>query len=80
MIAEIGSQVSRHFLPELLEVVDCFPNPLACTQCDYQAEMSTTVALHISLVHFQLDEYLEDHDLVSFCVSLQFSMKRSQQA
>jgi hypothetical protein len=31
--------VSRHFLSELLEVVDCFPNPLACTQCDYQVAM-----------------------------------------
>ena len=56
--------VSRHFIPELLEVVDCFPNPLACTQCDYQADMSTTVALHIALVHSQVDECLEDQGLV----------------
>ena len=56
--------VSRHFMSELLEVVDCFPNPLACTQCDYQADMSTTVALHIALVHSQVDECLEDQGLV----------------
>ena len=62
--------VARHFLPELLEVVDCFPNPLACTQCDYQAETSVTVALHIALVHSQIDEYLEDKGLVRHLLNL----------
>ena len=57
--------VSRHFLSELLEVVDCFPNPLACTQCDYQGETTTTVALHAALVHGQVDEILQDDVLVS---------------
>jgi len=31
--------VCRHFLPQLLELVHGFPNPLACWQCDYQVLM-----------------------------------------
>lgn len=57
--------VSRHFLEELLEVVDCFPSSMACTQCDYQGETTLTVALHIALVHAQIDLILQDTTLVS---------------
>ena len=57
--------VALHFLDELLEVVSQFPTPLTCTRCeDYATETEKTLALHVALVHEQIQPYLDDFDLV----------------
>jgi hypothetical protein len=58
--------VFRHFLSELKEVVEAFEDPLACTQCDYQSEKTSTdiVALHIALNHDAIKPYLTDLNLI----------------
>jgi len=57
--------VALHFLDELLEVVSQFPTPLTCTKCeDYATESDKTLALHVALVHDQIQSYLEDAELV----------------
>ena len=44
--------VARHFLKELLEIVQAFEDPLACNKCDYQSEKNPiSVALHLALNH-----------------------------
>ncbi len=55
--------VSRHFVSELVEVVQVFPDPEKCPQCPYGSQDNAKMAMHIALAHAQLDIYLEDASL-----------------
>ena len=58
--------IARHFLPELMEVVECFPDPMTCPQCEFTSKKSSAnVGLHIAIAHSQLEKYLKDKKLVA---------------
>lgn len=57
--------VCRHFLPELLAIVNTYNSPLSCGECEFSATKSEYVARHLGLVHLKLDEFLQDSDLVA---------------
>ena len=57
--------VSRHFVNELVEVVQVFPDEKKCPQCPYGTPDNAKMAVHIALAHAQLEIYLEDASLVS---------------
>ena len=57
--------VTRHFVNELVEVVQVFPDPERCPQCDYNSPDNSKVAIHIALAHAQLEIYLDDTTLVN---------------
>ena len=57
--------VCRHFLPELLSIVNTFESPLSCGECEFTATKSEYVARHLGLVHLKLDEFLSDSEFVA---------------
>jgi len=57
--------VSRHFMPELMEVVATLPDQLSCPDCSYRGEKPQNLARHIALVHSKLDELLMDEELIN---------------
>ena len=57
--------VCRHFLPELLSIVNTFDSPLSCGECEFTATKSEYVARHLGLVHLKLDEFLSDSEIVA---------------
>lgn len=57
--------VSWHFMDELREFVQSFPNPNMCAFCPYGSEKQDNLVKHVALGHSKLDEYLLDDDLVA---------------
>ena len=57
--------VAWHFIEELREFVQSFPNPQACWKCDYTSEKMDNLVKHVALGHSKLDELLADEDLLS---------------
>ena len=58
------SHVTRHFLSELMEIVNSLPTPSACNLCEYTSPKRESVAIHIALAHCKLDEIMADEELV----------------
>ena len=52
--------ITKHFAEELQEVVENMPDPLACSQCHFTGSSSHAVAIHIGIVHAQLEMFLSD--------------------
>ena len=71
--------VSRHFVNELVEVVQVFPDEKKCPQCPYGTPDNAKMAVHIALAHAQLEIYLEDASLVSTKREAIAAQKKKQQ-
>ena len=71
--------VSRHFVNELVEVVQVFPDEKKCPQCPYGTPDNAKMAVHIALAHAQLEIYLEDASLVSTKREAIAAQKKQQQ-
>ncbi len=56
--------VARHFSDELVAIVNTYPDPCSCMECDYRGDKPKTVAIHIALVHAKLDLMLANEELV----------------
>ena len=56
--------VSWHFMEELRDIVNCFPDPQACPDCPYTSDKVDNVVKHIALGHSKLDELLQDENLI----------------
>ena len=48
-----------------MEIVNTFNNPLSCDDCDFSTEKSEYTARHVALVHFKLESFLQNNELVS---------------
>ena len=57
--------VTWHFMEELREYVQSFPNPQGCLHCDYTADKMENLVKHVALGHSKLDEFLADTELVA---------------
>ena len=57
--------VTWHFMEELREYVQSFPNPQGCFHCDYTADKMENLVKHVALGHSKLDEFLADTELVA---------------
>jgi hypothetical protein len=51
--------VSWHYMDELRAIVQQFPDPTQCTQCNYTADSSEKMVKHVALGHSMLDEFLQ---------------------
>ncbi len=58
------NHVAGHFTAELLEVVQAFPDPLCCTQCQFEGETEEEVGVHVGVCHGQMEKCLKDLSLV----------------
>ena len=56
--------LSRHFMIELMELVNEMPNKKQCNQCSYKSSKREYMAKHIALFHCKLDELMADEELV----------------
>ncbi len=56
--------VARHFMNELMEVVNALPKRSKCDRCDYSNSRTDYMAKHIALFHCKLDELMMDEELV----------------
>ena len=56
--------VARHFSDELLAIVNSYPDPTICVECEYKADKPKTLSIHVGLVHAKLDVMLLDPDLL----------------
>ena len=54
-----------HFMEELREMVQEFPEPTSCNYCPYTNPNPDKMAKHMALGHSKLDELLSDKDLVA---------------
>ena len=56
--------VARHFSDELLAIVNEYPDPCACLDCEYKGDKPKTLSIHVGLVHAKLDLFLQNQSLV----------------
>merc|ERR1712223_1454567 len=56
--------VLRHFMTELMEMVNEMPNKKQCNQCSYKSNKREYMAKHIALFHCKLDELMAKEELV----------------
>ena len=56
--------LSRHFMTELLEMVNEMPNRKQCNLCSYKSAKREYMAKHLALYHCKLDELMADENLV----------------
>ena len=56
--------LSRHFMTELMELVNEMPNKKQCSQCSYKSSKREYMAKHLALFHCKLDELMADEELV----------------
>lgn len=54
-----------HFVEEIRDYVQSFPNPQACYHCEYTNEKLENLVKHVALGHSKLDELLADTKLVA---------------
>ena len=54
----------RHFSDELLAIVNEYPDPCACLDCEYKGDKPKTLSIHVGLVHAKLDLFLQNQSLV----------------
>ena len=45
-------------------IVNDYPDPCACIECDYRGDKPKTLSIHVGLVHAKLDVLLQDKNLV----------------
>ena len=57
--------VARHFMAELLEMVNELPKKSKCNQCDYSNSNNEYMAKHLALGHCKLDELMQNEELVN---------------
>ena len=57
--------VSWHFMDELRDYVQTFPDPQQCNQCDYKSDKVDNLVKHLALGHSKLDELLMNEELVA---------------
>jgi len=57
--------VARHFSDELMAIVNEYPDPASCMECEYKADKPKTLSIHVALVHARLDMFLQDEELVA---------------
>ena len=48
-----------------MEIVNTFKDPLSCDDCEFSTEKSEYTARHVALVHFKLESFLQNNELVS---------------
>ena len=48
-----------------MEIVDTFKSPLSCDECEFSTEKSEYTARHVALVHFKLESFLQNNELVA---------------
>ena len=48
-----------------MEIVNTFNNPLSCDDCEFSTEKSEYTARHVALVHFKLESFLQNNELVA---------------
>ena len=56
--------VSWHFMDELRDYVNTFPDNLACIECPYTTDKTDNLVKHVALGHNKLDKLLQDEDLI----------------
>ena len=57
--------VSWHFMDELRDYVNTFPDTLACIECPYTTDKTDNLVKHVALGHNKLDKLLQDEDLIA---------------
>jgi len=61
-----AEHVTRHFAAELMEVVQCFPDPPNCSECGFQGQDLEDLAMHVGVTHGQTESCLADASLVGY--------------
>jgi len=51
--------MARHYLDELMELVNALPHRHSCNMCEYKHQKSENMAKHLALYHCKLDELLQ---------------------
>ena len=57
--------IARHFMSELMELVNELPKKSKCNQCDYSNSRNDYMAKHLGLYHCKLDELMQNTELVN---------------
>ena len=61
-----SEHVAKHFIQELVEVVENYDDPLTCSHCGYESENNLQlVALHIALSHDAIKPYIGDKNVIN---------------
>ncbi|TRY75091.1 hypothetical protein TCAL_00608 [Tigriopus californicus] len=64
MVGPSREHVARHFMPELMDLIDDLPDKLQCPDCKFRGDCPQKLARHLALVHSKLDELLSNRALV----------------